>query len=115
MHEAGGQEICSAAPRCPTRRDNQLAFAVAPDRRSHRANVVMRLLKRLPNGSLELVSFPDDDPPLYTILSHTWTDGQEVTYNELVSSSGKHKTGYDKIHFCVNRAAEDGLQYSWVD
>lgn len=75
----------------------------------------MRLLKRLPNGALELISFRDDDPPPYAILSHTWTDGQEVTYNELVSSSGKHKTGYTKIRFCADRAADDGLQYSWVD
>jgi hypothetical protein len=45
----------------------------------------------------------------------TWTEAQEVTYNELVSSTGKDKTGYAKIRFCVDRAAEDGLQYSWVD
>ncbi|KAH8813211.1 kinesin light chain 1, partial [Xylogone sp. PMI_703] len=74
-----------------------------------------RLLKRLPNGDLELVLFNDDNPPPYAILSHTWTEGQEVTYNELVSGTGKDKTGYDKIRFCVDRAAEDGLQYSWVD
>jgi hypothetical protein len=75
----------------------------------------MRLLKRLPNGDLDLISFNDDDPPPYAILSHTWAEGQEVTYKELVSGTGKVKTGYDKIRFCVDRAAEDGLQYSWVD
>ena len=76
---------------------------------------MMRLLKRLPNGDFELISFNDDDPPPYAILSHTWTEGQEVTYNELVSGTGKDKIGYAKIRFCVDRAAEDGLQYSWVD
>jgi hypothetical protein len=75
----------------------------------------MRLLKRSPNGDLDLISFDDDEPPPYAILSHTWTEGQEVTYNELVSGTGKEKTGYAKIRFCVDRAAEDGLDYSWVD
>jgi hypothetical protein len=52
--------------------------------------VGMRLLKqRLRNGGFELVSFYDDDPPPYAILSHTWTEGQEVTYDELVSGAGK--------------------------
>ncbi|KAF2801895.1 HET-domain-containing protein [Mytilinidion resinicola] len=75
----------------------------------------MRLLKRSPDGDFELVSFKDDDPPPYAILSHTWTDGQEVTYNELVAGTGKDKTGYAKIRFCCGRAAADGLQYFWVD
>jgi hypothetical protein len=74
----------------------------------------MRLLKRLPGGDLELTSF-NDNPPPYAILSHTWTEGQEVTYNELVAGTGKDKTGYDKIRFCGERAATDGLQYFWVD
>ncbi|KAH8800760.1 hypothetical protein F5884DRAFT_537301 [Xylogone sp. PMI_703] len=76
---------------------------------------MIRLLKRLPNGDIELSSFDDDSPPPYAILSHTWTEGQEVTYNELVSDTRKDKTGYAKIRFCVDKAAKDGLQYSWVD
>ncbi len=77
----------------------------------------MLLLKRLPNGDLELFSFTDDNPPPYAILSHTWivTEGQEVTYNELLSGTGKDKTDYTKIRFCVDRAAKDRLQYSCVD
>jgi hypothetical protein len=75
---------------------------------------MMRLLKRLPDGDCELVSF-NDDPPSYAILSHTWTEGQEVTYNELVTGTGKEKTGYAKIQFCSKRAATDGLEYFWVD
>jgi hypothetical protein len=75
----------------------------------------MRLLKRLPDGDFELISFDDDNPPPYAILSHTWTDGEEVTYSELVASKGKHKSGYAKIRFCGERAAQDGLQYFWVD
>ena len=75
----------------------------------------MRLLKRLTDNAIELVSFDDNDVPSYAILSHTWTDGQEVTYNELVAGTGKDKTGYDKISFCVERAAKDDLQYCWID
>jgi hypothetical protein len=82
--------------------------------RAH-ASAMIRLPKRSPKGDLELISFDDDNLPPYTILSHTWAEGQEVTYNELVSGTGKEKTGYAKIRFCVDRAAQDGLQYSWVD
>lgn len=76
----------------------------------------MRLLKRSPDGGLALVLFSDDNSlPPYAILSHTWADGQEVSYHELVGGTGKDKAGYDKVNFCVDRAHQDGLQYSWVD
>lgn len=75
----------------------------------------MRLLKCLPGGGFQLVSFNDDDVPPYAILSHTWTVDQEVTYNELEAGIGRDKTGYAKISFCGERAAADGLAYFWVD
>lgn len=75
----------------------------------------MRLLKRSSAGGISLLSFDDDDAPRYAILSHTWTDGQEVTYQELMSDTGKSKTGYDKVRFCIDQAARDGIEYSWVD
>jgi hypothetical protein len=75
----------------------------------------MRLLKRSLRDDFQLISFNDDDVPPYAILSHTWTEGQEVTYNELVTDTGKDKTGYDKIRFCGRQAAADGLEYFWVD
>lgn len=75
----------------------------------------MRLLKRLPDGDLQHVSVSSDDPPPYAILSHTWADGQEATYNELVAGAGADRTGYAKIRFCSERAAADGLEYCWVD
>lgn len=76
---------------------------------------MMRLLKRSPKGDIQLITVNDDDPPPYAILSHTWTDGQEVTYNELVAGASKDKTGYDKIRFCLDRAAQDGIEHAWVD
>ena len=75
----------------------------------------MRLLKRTPDGNLQLDPVNDDHPPPYAILSHTWSEDQEVTYDELVAGTGKDKTGYDKILFCVERAAEDSIEYCWVD
>jgi hypothetical protein len=75
----------------------------------------MRLLKRSPHGDLELISVDDVNPPPYAILSHTWTDGEEVTYDELVAGTGNGKPGYAKIRFCGERAAQDDLHYFWVD
>lgn len=76
----------------------------------------MRLLQRLPGGNFELVSFEDDNgAPPYAILSHTWTDGQEFTYRDFVTGTGRNKTGFEKIRFCSERAEEDLLQYFWVD
>lgn len=76
----------------------------------------MRLLKRLPDGELSLTSFDDDDDvPPYAILSHTWVKDQEISYQELTSRTGKNKAGYDKIKFCIDQAAADGLGYAWVD
>jgi len=75
----------------------------------------MRLLRRKSNDGFELITFRTDDLPPYAILSHTWIDGEEVTYDELVAVTGKNKAGYDKIRFCGERAAADNLQYFWVD
>lgn len=75
----------------------------------------MRLLQRLPSGTYELTFFDHDDPPPYAILSHTWEEGQEVSYQELIAGAGRDKTGFNKIRFCGEQAAADGLQYFWVD
>ncbi|KAH7380407.1 kinesin light chain 1 [Phaeosphaeria sp. MPI-PUGE-AT-0046c] len=75
----------------------------------------MRLLHSLPGGNLELIRVDADNPPPYAILSHTWTEGQEVTYHELMAGTGTHKDGYEKIRFCGEQAASDRLEYFWVD
>lgn len=76
---------------------------------------MIRLLRRLTSGDLELTSFADENLPPFAILSHTWIGGQEVSYNELVAGASNDKAGYDKIHFCAAQAAADGLEYFWVD
>jgi hypothetical protein len=57
----------------------------------------------------------DDEVPAYAILSHTWQDGEEVTYGEMIEGSNNNKAGYDKIRFCAQQAQRDGLEYFWID
>jgi hypothetical protein len=62
---------------------------------------MIRLLTRKPDSDdFKLVTFHTDDLPPYAILSLTWADGEEVTYNKLMSGTGKNKIGYGKIRFC---------------
>jgi hypothetical protein len=75
----------------------------------------MRLLSSKPSGVFELSTFDDNDPPPYAILSHTWSEGEEIEYDELVAGKGKNKAGYAKLRFCGERAAKEGLNYFWVD
>ena len=77
----------------------------------------MRLLQRSHTGEFSLTKdlFGDDPIPPYAILSHTWNEGREVTYRDLMDGTGKSKSGYDKIRFCGQQANQDGLQYFWVD
>lgn len=76
----------------------------------------MRLLECTGDGFALTKDFVGDDiiPP-YAILSHTWKDGEEVTFDELTNGAGNAKQGYNKIQFCGQQARRDGLQYFWVD
>jgi hypothetical protein len=68
------------------------------------------------HGDLSLVEQHDENIPQYAILSHTWgADGDEVTFRDLMEGTGKNKAGYNKIEFCRNQAASDGLQFFWID
>jgi len=75
----------------------------------------MRLLEMKSPGEFSLVQVATHDTLPYAILSHTWTYGQEVNYEDVITGAGKDKTGYEKIKFCGEQAAQDGLQYFWVD
>ncbi|KAL6704784.1 hypothetical protein ACN47E_007588 [Coniothyrium glycines] len=75
----------------------------------------MRLLRRQSEDSYQIVSFNQNSLPSYAILSHTWTEDQEVTYDELISGTRKDKAGCAKLRFCSDRASEDHLEYFWVD
>ncbi|KIW14239.1 hypothetical protein PV08_07021 [Exophiala spinifera] len=76
----------------------------------------MRLLKYDDRGLLSLTQDLQDDIPPYAILSHTWGfDGDEVTFDDLMSGIYKSKPGYAKIQFCSEQARRAGLLYFWVD
>ena len=47
--------------------------------------------------------------------THTWEEGQEVTFEDLTDGTGHGKTGYNKIRFCGQQAELHGLKYFWVD
>lgn len=82
----------------------------------------MRLLHTTVDGGLgwteDLIG---DKIPPYAILSHTWKEGQEVTFANLkdldnaVDVDTQRKEGYRKIRFCAQQADRDGLHYFWVD
>jgi hypothetical protein len=77
----------------------------------------MRLIQQSETGEFSLTKDYDaNEIPPYAILSHTWgSDFEEVTFKDLVEGSGTSKVGYDKIRFCAQQAAKDGLKYCWVD
>ncbi|KAF2465660.1 uncharacterized protein BDR25DRAFT_346155 [Lindgomyces ingoldianus] len=77
----------------------------------------MRLLRRSSTSDFSLEDFASDNTiPPYAILSHTWgTDTDEVTFEDLISGTGKNKPGFEKIRFRADQAWKDGLQYFWID
>ena len=76
----------------------------------------MRLLRLEEDGGFRLVEFVGKSTPRYAIISHTWgADDEEVTFKDLIDGTGKTKAGYRKIHFCGMQAANDSLQFFWVD
>jgi hypothetical protein len=75
----------------------------------------MRLLEYIGDGfTFKDFDDPDTIPP-YAILSHTWKEGDEATFDELTNGTGRVKKGYKKIEFCGQQAKRDGLEYFWVD
>lgn len=77
----------------------------------------MRLLLRSNTGEFGLTKefVGDDITPPYAILSHTWREGEEVTFKDLIEGTGQEKAGYEKIRFCGQQAERDGLQHFWLD
>jgi hypothetical protein len=74
---------------------------------------MMRLLEHNKDGEFSLTE-DFGSKTRFAILSHTW-GAEEVTFRDLIDGTGKSKAGYDKIRFCAQQAADDNLQYFWVD
>jgi hypothetical protein len=76
----------------------------------------MRLLRVEKGGGYSLTEFSNDEIPPYAILSHTWeADDDEVSFRDLQEGTGKEKKGHRKLAFCAKQAANDGLEFFWVD
>ncbi|KAF2264951.1 kinesin light chain 3 [Lojkania enalia] len=75
----------------------------------------MRLLHFNTSKRLVSTDFRGKTVPPYAILSHRWGDS-EVLFEDLEHDTYEEKTdGYRKIKFCAKQAAQDQLQYFWVD
>ncbi|KAH7128792.1 kinesin light chain 3 [Dendryphion nanum] len=74
----------------------------------------MRLLHFDHSRRLVSTDFRGKTIPQYAILSHRWGD-DEVLFQDLGSNTYKEKDGYRKIKFCAKQAAQDQLQYFWID
>ncbi|ENI01986.1 hypothetical protein COCC4DRAFT_175767 [Bipolaris maydis ATCC 48331] len=75
----------------------------------------MRLLHFNALGKLILTDFRGKPTPPYAILSHRW-GSSEILIEDISNGSYKEKEeGYQKLRFCAEQAAQDGLQYFWID
>jgi hypothetical protein len=76
----------------------------------------MRLLHFDQSGRLVLTDFGSHSIPPYAILSHRWgKPNSEVLFGDIESNAYHKKDGYRKIEFCAKQAAQDQLQYFWID
>lgn len=71
----------------------------------------MRLIN---TSSIELEEFHLSGVPQYAILSHTWGD-DEVTFQDMSSSSRYSRKGYHKIMQTCRLARENEIRYAWID
>jgi len=72
----------------------------------------MRLLQRGDDGNFSLREYHGENAPPFAILSHTWgKDHDEVSFKDLTEDTYKSELGYQKLTFCADRAAYDGLQF----
>lgn len=75
----------------------------------------MRLLHSDALGRAILTDFRGKPIPPYAILSHRWGDS-EILIEDVLNGNYKQKEeGHWKLRFCAEQAAQDGLQYFWVD
>ncbi|KAI0898978.1 HET-domain-containing protein [Annulohypoxylon nitens] len=74
----------------------------------------MRLIN---TTSLDFEEFYGDAIPSYAILSHTWVEGEEISYREFIepSSFTAKKPGYHKIQDACRIARQDGIDWIWID
>ncbi|KAI0888157.1 HET-domain-containing protein [Annulohypoxylon maeteangense] len=74
----------------------------------------MRLIN---TSSLEFEEFHGDAVPPYAILSHTWVEGEEISFREFIDPnlSTTTKSGFHKIKGACKIARQDGIDWIWID
>ncbi|KAK7177647.1 HET domain-containing protein [Paraphaeosphaeria sporulosa] len=75
----------------------------------------MRLLHRDALDKLILTDFRGKQIPPYAILSHRWSDSETLIEDVSNGTYKKNGKGYQKLQFCAEQAARDGLRYFWID
>jgi tetratricopeptide (TPR) repeat protein len=75
----------------------------------------MRLLHFDAPDRLVLTDFRSKPIPPYAILSHRWSDSETLIEDIRNGSYKEKEEGYQKLQFCAQQAAKDGLQYFWID
>ena len=75
----------------------------------------MRLLHFDALGRLILTDFRGKPIPPYAILSHRWSDSETLIEDVLNGNYKEKKEGFKKLRFCAKQAAQDRLQYFWID
>ena len=75
----------------------------------------MRLLHFDALGRLVLTDFRGKPIPPYAILSHRWSDSETLIEDISNENYKEREEGSEKLRFCAEQAAQDGLQYFWID
>jgi tetratricopeptide (TPR) repeat protein len=75
----------------------------------------MRLLHFDTLGKLVLIHFHGKTIPPYAILSHRWSESEILIEDVLSGTYKQREEGYRKLAFCAKQAAQDKLQYFWID
>lgn len=67
--------------------------------------------------NLSLRDFNETNTPEYAILSHTWQEGEEISFADMEALRPEimHRTGYHKIERCAKEIARLGYHWVWID
>ena len=75
------------------------------------------MIRLLHAESLEFKEFDERACPEYAILSHTWLEEGEVSFQDMSTDleAAKEKPGFSKIQGCCAVARRHNIDWIWVD
>ncbi|RMY07246.1 hypothetical protein D0868_05451 [Hortaea werneckii] len=80
-------------------------------------NAVTKIVTSVPKpdeDALRFREFYGSNIPPYAILSHMWSEGEEVLFQDVIQRQARGR-GLEKVLAALNRARADGYSYVWVD